>query len=373
MLGGARVTAPDNVVEGGGPSMDLDRRRFLTTGAAAMGGALATPAAGLARGRGTAHGRGPGAHSAREDVTFPLGPFTKYAGNPILRPDPSHDWESAFLFNPAAIVVGGRVMLLYRAQNAAKVSSIGLASSRDGLHFTRRSEPVLTPTEPYESQGVEDPRVIRVGRTYYMTYTGYDGTSALLCLATSRDLVTWRKHGPLFPDFRDPLAGGKPWNKSGAILDVPIDGWYWMWFGDSNHYWARSRDLQHWEHGAVDDPAATPVFAWESSLIEPGPPPILTSDGKILLVYNGRAARDEGPYREGQYSGGQLIIEPSNPRRAIARLERPFIVPDSSDEQNGQVNNVVFSEGLVHFRGRWFLYFGEADSLLGAAVWDPHS
>jgi predicted GH43/DUF377 family glycosyl hydrolase len=345
--------------------MTLDRRHFLATGAAALGGALAAPQAGLAK---TARRRPPA--SARKDVTFPLGPFKKYAGNPILRPDPSHDWESAFLYNPAAIVVGDRVALLYRAQNAAKVSSIGLAFSRDGLHFTRRAQPVLTPTEPYESQGVEDARVVRVGRTYYMTYTAYDGTSALLALATSSDLVHWRKHGVIFPDFRDPLAGGKPWNKSGAILNVPIRGWYWMYFGDSNHYWARSKNLLDWEHGSVDDPMARPVFDWESSLIEPGPPPILTSDGKILMIYNGRAATATGPYREGQYSGGQLIIDPANPKKAIARLERPFIVPDSSDEQNGQVNNVVFSEGLVHFRKRWFLYFGEADSVLGAAIWD---
>jgi beta-1,2-mannosidase len=347
-------------------AVGIDRRRFIASSAAAVGGALAAP--GLARAGSHSHQRSR-AHG-REDVTFPLGPFEKYAGNPILEPDPSHDWESAFLFNPAAIVVGDRVALLYRAQNAARVSAIGLAFSRDGLHFSRRPEPVLTPTEPYESQGVEDARVIRVGRRYYMTYTGYDGTSALLCLATSRDLVHWTKHGPLFPDFKDPLAGGKPWSKSGAILATPIRGTYWMWFGDSNHYWARSRDLIHWEHGPVDDPAARPVFAWESSLIEPGPPPILTSDNKILLVYNGRAAGGGG-YTEGQYSGGQLLIDPRDPTQAIARLEHPFIFPTSADEQNGQVNNVVFSEGLVHFRRRWFLYFGMADSVLGAAVWTP--
>src|SRR5690242_13197553 len=208
--------------------MELSRRHFLATGAAAaVGGALAG-------------GRAPSARAATgatlpgaENVTFPLGPFTKYAGNPILRPDPSHDWESAYLFNPAAIVVGSQVALLYRAQNAARVSSIGLAFSSDGLHFTRGADPVLVPTESYESQGVEDPRVVRVGKTYYMTYTAYDGTSALLALATSTDLVKWKKRGVIFPDFRDPLAGGKPWNKSGAILSTPINGQYWMYFGDS--------------------------------------------------------------------------------------------------------------------------------------------
>lgn len=302
---------------------------------------------------------------------FPLGPFEKSDANPVLRPDPSHDWESAYLYNPCAVVAGGRVALLYRAQNRKKTSSIGLAWSDDGVTFTRRSEPVLAPTEPYETPGgCEDPRVVEVGGTYYLTYTGYDGTHALLCLATSTDLIHWTKHGPLFPRRPDPGHDIEPWSKSGAVLTEPIDGWYWMYFGESDVFWARSKDLLTWEAGPVDDPVARPVHPWERSLIEPGPPPVRTADGHIVLVYNGRAD-GSGGYTEGQYSGGQLLIDPADPTRAVARLERPFIEPTSDDEQGGQVNHVVFSEGLIHFRGTWFLYYGMADSLLGAATWTP--
>ncbi|WP_367126191.1 glycoside hydrolase family 130 protein [Streptomyces phytohabitans] len=344
------------------------RRGLLRASATAAGAALAAP---LVLGGATPAGAAPRGGTRSGRARFPLGPFTRSEANPILRPEPDHPWESAYLYNPCALVVDGRVALLYRAQDAAKTSSIGLAWSDDGIHFRRRPEPVLRPTEPYERPGgCEDPRVVRIDGTYYLTYTAYDGTSALLCLATSPDLVRWTKHGPLFPELRDPIHGDKPWNKAGAILTTPVDGKYWMYFGESNIYWATSTDLLHWETVGNEDPVAEPVFPWEGSLIEPGPPPLVTEDGLILLVYNGRSD-GKGGWTKGQYSGGQLLVDPADPTKAVARLERPFLVPTSDDEQDGQVNHVVFSEGLVHFRGAWFLYYGMADSVLGAAVWRP--
>ena len=96
----------------------------------------------------------------------------------------------------------------------------------------------------------------------------------------------------------------------------------------------------------------------------------LTRVGKILLVYNGQTT-GAGGFAKNSYSSGQMLIDPANPKVALARLERPFIAPSTGDEQNGQVNNVVFSEGLVEFRDTYFLYFGMADSVLGVATWKP--
>lgn len=341
-----------------GQESSFGRRRALFGAAGAVASAAALPGVASAV-------PGPAGPSP---AGFPLGPFTKSPGNPILRPDPSHDWESAYLFNPCAIVVGSKVALLYRAQNAARTSCIGLAFSDDGFTFERLPEPVLAPTEPWEQPGgCEDPRVVRVKGTYYLTYTAYDGKHALLCLATSTDLVHWTKYPPLFPDLADPGHAARPWNKSGAIATDPMNGYYWMYFGESNIFWARSRDLIHWETPGNDDPVAVPVFPWEGSLIEPGPPPLVVGGDRLLLVYNGRSD-GKGGYRKGQYSTGQLLIDRADPTKAVARLERPFLAPTADDEQNGQVNHVVFSEGLVRFRQRWFLYYGMADSVLGVAT-----
>ena len=54
----------------------------------------------------------------------------------------------------------------------------------------------------------------------------------------------------------------------------------------------------------------------------------------------------------------------------VARLEHPILVPEAANEQEGQVNQVVFAEGLVQYKGKWWLYYGQGDSELGVAVAD---
>lgn len=138
---------------------------------------------------------------------FPIGPFTKYAGNPILSPNPAANFESAYLYNPTAIVLNETIFLLYRAQNESKTSTIGLAWSTDGYNFTRLDRPILYPTEPWEQiGGCEDPRIVRVNSTFYMTYTAFDNSSAQLCMAQSEDLLEWRKQPPLFPNLLECLV-----------------------------------------------------------------------------------------------------------------------------------------------------------------------
>ena len=129
---------------------------------------------------------------------FPLGPFRPHEANPILRPQ-GDGWESASVYNPAAVVKDDQVVLLYRAHADDIVSHVGLATSDDGIHFERHPDPVLSPSEPYEEFGCEDPRVTEVDGTYYLTYTAWDRTNAQLCLATSTDLFTWEKQRAAVP------------------------------------------------------------------------------------------------------------------------------------------------------------------------------
>ena len=218
-------------------------------------------------------------------------------------------------------------------------------------------------TEPYELPGgCEDPRVVRIRGVYYMTYTGYDGVSARLCLATSRDLLSWTKHGPLFPDFETRTVG-KPWSKSGAILTTPLDGRYYMYFGDVDIYYATSRDLIHWTPGPVGDPVMRPQpDTYTARLLEPGPPPLITENGYILLIHNSAAHEPDGKL---VYRAGQALIDPRKPTEELARLTTPFLVPETPEEISGQVNNVVFVEGLVAYKGEWLMYYGQGDAGVG--------
>src|SRR5690349_9577654 len=155
-----------------------------------------------------------------------LVPFVKQDSvNPCLTPstasffDPIRKtnlaWEEKDVFNPAAVVRNNKVYLLYRAQDSigkpAGTSRIGLAYSSDGLHFTKMKAPVLYPdNDAYKKfeweGGCEDPRIVEDNKgTYYMTYTAYDGTTARLFIATSKDLMHWTKHGSVFKNAK----GGK--------------------------------------------------------------------------------------------------------------------------------------------------------------------
>ena len=302
-------------------------------------------------------------------MQFPLGPFQPSADNPVLVPRGT-GWESGNVYNPAAVVVDGQVVLLYRAHAADRVSRIGLARSDDGIHFAREPEPVVVPEYDYEREGCEDPRLTRIDGTYYLTYTGYDGTCAQLCLATSPDLRTWTKHGPLFPGFNTwrPLPYGPrgAWSKAGVIHPEPIGGRYWMWFGEGTIHAATSTDLLHWTPVADDlHPMHAPTpGAWDGTLVEIGAPPVRTDDGLLVFLTNGATASSP---TEVDYRCGQIAVAESDPATVVARTAEPWLRPTSYEDTHGMVANVTFVEGLVAFGGAWIAYYGQSDTTIGVA------
>src|SRR5690348_14019180 len=94
----------------------------------------------------------------------PFGAWRRASETPIISPQGA-GWESAGTFNPAVVKTDeNKFVMLYRAQDAAGTSRIGYAESADGIHFTRRAKPVLSPETDYEKGGgVEDPRLQKFG------------------------------------------------------------------------------------------------------------------------------------------------------------------------------------------------------------------
>jgi predicted GH43/DUF377 family glycosyl hydrolase len=127
---------------------------------------------------------------------------TRLVQQPLLGPG-QFPWTEAGLFNPTAIKVGTQTILLFRAQDRKGTSRVGYAASSDGMHSQIRPEPVLSPDAEYEKNGgADDPRVVAIGSAYYLTYTGYDGHSAQLCLAVSQDLIHWQRKGVIMPAYK---------------------------------------------------------------------------------------------------------------------------------------------------------------------------
>lgn len=300
--------------------------------------------------------------AASQDL-WPFGTWKRVSNDPIITPQ-GDGWESAGAFNPAVVVHDGRIVMLYRAQDRNGTSRLGYATSADGIRFTRRPEPVLSPETDYERDGgIEDPRLVKIDDTYYLTYTGYNKKDAQLCLATSTDLVHWSRKGVILPAYKGRWNVG--WTKAGAIVPEKIDGKYWMYFlgtaADKTDQMgvAYSDDLVQWTE-ALD----TPVLPrrpgqFDSRVVEPGPPPIVTDDS-IVMIYNG--ADDDLVYRT-----GLVRFDRKDPRRVLSRTDTPVFVPERKWEKVGQVPNVVFVEGMVRHGDRWFFYYGGADKYVGVA------
>jgi predicted GH43/DUF377 family glycosyl hydrolase len=294
---------------------------------------------------------------------LPFGAWRRVSQGPILSPQ-GDGWESAGTFNPAVVMHDGKFVMLYRAQDKQGTSRLGYAESSDGIHFERRADPVLVPEADYERNGgVEDPRLVKIGDVFYLTYTGYNKKDAQLCLATSSDLIHWERKGVILPANKG--NWNVKWTKSGAIVPEKIGGKYWMYFlgtaadGTDQMGLASSSDMQHWT-----EETKTPVLPrrqgmFDSRVVEPGPPPMLTPKG-IVLVYNG--ADDKLVYRT-----GVVVFDRKDPRKVLYRGEQPIFVPKETWEKAGQVPNVVFVEGMVQQGSRFLFYYGGADKYVGVA------
>lgn len=365
---------------------------------------------------------------SRNEPDWRLGPFVKIdSANPIMESLPEEEffcpvrkskvqWEAKDVFNPAAVVKDGKIYLLYRAEDTigkfAGTSRIGIAWSTDGMHFSRESKPVLYPDRDFMKKyewegGCEDPRIVQDETgIYYMTYTAFNGMTARLCVAVSKDLYKWEKKGLAFANAKNGMYESL-WSKSGSIVCHRVDetnvackinGTYWMYWGESNIYLATSDDLINWtpvekrneekkllEYTGAGykvqieyaKPYLFPVLTprrnrFDSILVEPGPPAIVTPYG-ILLIYN--AANDsqngDSSMPAGSYSAGQVLFDVNDPASLIGRMVQPFMVPEREYEKTGQMNYVCFLEGLVFYQSTWWLYYGCADSKIAVARFTP--
>src|SRR5258705_4449907 len=300
---------------------------------------------------------------AAQTDDLPFSNWKRASNVPILSPQGT-TWESAGTFNPATVIHSGKIVMLYRAQDKQGTSRLGYAESSDGIHFTRSKDPVLSPTEQYEKDGgVEDPRLQKFGDTLYRTYTGYNKKDAQLCLATSHDLIHWDRKGVLLPAYKG--NWNKGWTKSGAIVPEKIDGKYWMyWLGTAADKTDQmgisySTDLLHWTEATETPVLPRRPGKFDSRVVEPGPPPILTQN-RIVLVYNG--ADDQLVYRT-----GVAVFDREDPRKLLSRTDQPIFTPEKEWEKVGQVPNVVFVEGMERQGKRWLFYYGGADKYVGVA------
>ncbi|MEK7728603.1 MAG: glycosidase [candidate division KSB1 bacterium] len=285
----------------------------------------------------------PSPQPSRPRVRLPIFAFDSFQPEALLAPQGS-GWEAQSVSAPAALVKQDTLFLFYAAEDRVRLGGlngtarIGLAYRTEGLHFTRLSEPVLTPTLDIETPGgCTNPNVVLADSVFYMTYSAFDGKTARLALATSRDLRHWKKHGLIFSDT-GATAGG-------VMLSQKINGRFVMYYGKEEIRIAYSNDLRHWF------PQAEPLLRaradkFDSERLAVGPAAMII-DSTIVLLYNAEDA-------SGRRALGLARFSLNNPATVLARWDSPLFAPPSSETRNEQKFRV---SSLVWWRGQYELFY----------------
>ncbi|ANQ53725.1 glycosidase [Thermosipho sp. 1063] len=274
--------------------------------------------------------------------------------NPLFGPNPNHIWESRFVFNPAVVFDGELFHMLYRAQGEDMVSRLGYAVSTDGIHWNRLEKYVFGPSTQEELYGVEDPRITFLEGYYYINYTAYSPTGIKVAMARTKNFITYERFGTILPESP---------NKDATLFPEKINGKYVLIHRiEPDIYLAFSDDLIHWENYVKI--ASPRKNYWDNLKIGAGAPPIKTKYGWLLL-YHGVQKAPRNIYRL-----GFMLLDLNDPTKIIKRSQEPILEPKEEWEIFGGVPNVVFSDAMVRYKDKYYIYYGGADNYIALATID---
>ena len=305
-------------------------------------------------------------------------PSTKYGGNPIISPREGSWWESRQTFNPGAILLEGKVHILYRAIGNDWISRFGYAASKEGFKIEERLEyPVyqhpVTLSEftiySYQSGGsfggAEDPRIVRVGReeVLYVTYTACDGGLRMALTSIGMESFLSKRW-----DWTKPTLISPPGevHKNWVIFPEKINGKYVILHSLSPQIlvsYHESLDLKPSNHisSYYNGRSTERKDSWNNIVRGAGAPPTKTEFG-WLLFYHAMTLRDSGKYKV-----GAMLLDLQDPRIIICRSAVPILEPTMVYESSGFKPGVVYLSGAVVKEGELLLYYGASDSYVCVA------
>ena len=313
----------------------------------------------------------------------PSAPLVRSPYNPIIEPRSNVPWDSQYVFNPAALYLDGKVHIIYRAIGHSGLSVLGYAASRDAIHIDERSsEPAYVCDGPLQCQkadpafsswhyssggswsGCEDPRLVKIEDTIYMTYTAFGGwgtpPGVALTSISVKDFL--KKHW----SWKKPILISPPneMHKNWVLFPEKIHGKYALlhslspkiiidYFDDLD--FNDNQDVKsHYHSGGRED-------YWDNWMRGVGPPPIKTNEGWLLL-YHAMDKNDPNKYKV-----GAMILDSEDPTRILYRSDFPLLEPTTHYENEGFKAGVVYVCGAVVKDGVLFIYYGGADTVVCVA------
>jgi len=287
----------------------------------------------------------------------------RFAGNPIISPRPSMLWETRGTLNPAAIAIGDKISLLYRAVAVDNISTIGFASSTDGLSIDERlDKPIYFPRADFESKGCEDPRLMEIGSRIYMTYTAYDGITPRVAVSSipTKDFVNRKWGSWANPQIITPSSIA---NKDAAILPEAVKGGYLVFHRVNESVCAdyvASLDFAKEKITQCIEIITPRRGMWDGGKVGISTPPVKTKQGWLMLYH--------GVSWSTTYRVGAVLLDLDDPTIVKARTAVPLFEPEEEYERKGLIPNVVFPCGLVIRGSTAFMYYGAGDDVIGVAT-----
>jgi predicted GH43/DUF377 family glycosyl hydrolase len=349
-------------------------------------------------------------------ITQRLFPYSLTRIGVIMAPREGDELEAEGVLNPASgRGPDGRYYLLPRLVAPGNVSRIGLARIElaDGVpRSVVREGVVLAPERDWErganNAGVEDPRVTFIPALglHVMTYVAFGPLGPRPAICVSEDLRSWRRLGPVSFDYDDELGidfslylnkdavffpeviRDPDGVESFAVLHRPA--WsleeirpgegdrapssvseprpsIWIAFIPVADVLADLTALTRWRRHRF---LAGPEFPFEQVKIGSGPAPLRVPEGWLLLHHGvtGRLENSIAQQQHVNYAAGAMILDADQPWRVLRRTETPLMVAATEDEQSGTVPNVVFPTAIERIDGRYYVFYGMADSKIGVAL-----
>lgn len=289
-------------------------------------------------------------------------------------------------FNPAAAKLDdGRYVLLVRSVPAG-YEKIGPVNSFTGNYtshislwdaqapagpFKLLDEKAIAPDQPFDRYGAEDPRITKVGDTYYIFYTSIAkpldqpdaGDGIRIAMASTKDFKAFEKHGTIGPDRRC---------KAGLVFES-VGNLFFMWKDEQVHERTMLTPLpknfdikdtkaweSFWEGRDIEKDLLLGAGGKHEGLgVEPGAPPIEIEEG-LLLAYSSISS-------DFNWTISLLLLDKNDPTKILAKSDKPMLRPEMDYELKGDVNNVVFPCGAVIDDGRLYVYYGGADKICAVA------
>lgn len=209
----------------------------------------------------------------------------------------------------------------------------------------------LFPETPYETFGLEDPRITFINGLWYIDYVAVSPKGIVTALVSTTDFKRFQRHGLLFgPENKDVVFFPERIADRFVCLHRPTSP-----FSMRQEVWlADSPDILAWGgHRFLFGPRPG---LWDGVKVGPGAVPFRTERGWVEVYH--------GVDDNNRYCLGAILLDKDEPWIVRGRTRAPILEPTEEYERRGFIGNVVFTCGLLFEEQRLKIYYGAADTTL---------